>query len=139
MFYRCSSLISIDISSFNTKKVKIMDKMFYRCSSLISLNLSHFNTQSISSMKSMFNGCSSLTSIDLSNAIIGTKNKFNSLFYGCSNLTYIDISSFSFSSTFNLFDSNIPSEGTIKVKNETIETAIKNQIPNWKFLYKSIS
>jgi len=63
----------------------------------------------------------------------------NGLFYGCSKLTYIDISSFSrlYYNYSLLFDDNIPSEGTIIVKNETIKNKIKNYIPNWKFIYKN--
>ena len=34
MFYKCSSLESIDLSSFNTTNVKDMSCMFYGCSSL---------------------------------------------------------------------------------------------------------
>ena len=34
MFYKCSSLKSIDLSSFNTSNVKDMSSMFYGCSSL---------------------------------------------------------------------------------------------------------
>ena len=34
MFWKCSSLKSIDLSSFNTTNVKEMCWMFYECSSL---------------------------------------------------------------------------------------------------------
>ena len=34
MFYECSSLQSIDLSSFNTTNVEDMGFMFFRCSSL---------------------------------------------------------------------------------------------------------
>ena len=34
MFYECSSLKSIDLSSFNTTNVNIMDAMFLGCYSL---------------------------------------------------------------------------------------------------------
>ena len=34
MFYECSSLKSIDLSSFNTTNVTNMNSMFYNCSSL---------------------------------------------------------------------------------------------------------
>ena len=34
MFHECSSLKSIDLSSFNTTNVKYMPGMFYGCSSL---------------------------------------------------------------------------------------------------------
>ena len=43
MFNYCTSLKSLDLSNFNTQKVKDMSSMFYHCSSL-SLDLSNFNT-----------------------------------------------------------------------------------------------
>ena len=66
MFWGCSSLESIDLSSFNTTNVKDMSYMFYECSSLKSIDLSSFNTTNVKIMWNMFLGCSSLESIDLS-------------------------------------------------------------------------
>ena len=37
MFFGCNSLISLDISSFNTDKVTNNTQMFYKCNSLISV------------------------------------------------------------------------------------------------------
>ena len=60
MFWRCSSLMSIDFSSFNTTNVKDMYSMFRKCSSLKSIKLSSFNTINVNDMRCMFLGCSSL-------------------------------------------------------------------------------
>ena len=60
MFCNCSSLQSIDLSSFNTTNVKDMKWMFFHCSSLQSINLSSFNTTNVNDMSWMFLGCSSL-------------------------------------------------------------------------------
>ena len=38
MFYGCSSLISLNLSNFNTNNVKEMSAIFFYCSSLTSLN-----------------------------------------------------------------------------------------------------
>jgi len=88
----------------------------------------------------MFNGCSSLTSIDLSNFLTNSLNSINYMFKGCSKLTYIDISSFSktFYNYLFLFDDSIPEEGTIIVKDETIENQIKKKfLQGWTFKYKN--
>jgi len=136
MFKDCISLISLDLSNFNTEEVEGMNGMFSGCTSLTSLNLSNFNTQKVKYMSSMFNGCSSLTSIDLSNFKFNSPiSTVNFMFFGCSKLIYIDISNFTFSSIPSLFDNDIPSEGTIKVKDETVGNKIKAQIPNWNFIY----
>ena len=66
MFFCCSSLKSIDLSSFNTSNVKDMICMFKYCSSLKSIDLSSFNTSNVNNMSYMFMNCSSLKLIDLS-------------------------------------------------------------------------
>ena len=60
MFRGCSSLQSIDLSSFNTTNVKDMSGMFAGCSSLQSIDLSSFNTTNVKDMRDMFCGCPSL-------------------------------------------------------------------------------
>ena len=67
MFAQCSSLTSLDLSSFNTSKVTDMRGLFDGCKNLTSLNVSSFNTSNVKYMDAMFRGCSSLTSLDLSN------------------------------------------------------------------------
>ena len=94
MFEYCSSLISVDLSNFNTSQVTNMNNMFSYCSSLISLNLSNFNTSKINFMKNMFAYCSSLTSLDLSNFNTPQIIDMNSMFISCANLEYINLNNF---------------------------------------------
>ena len=60
MFYDCNSLISLDLSNFNTQNVTDMGCMFAGCNSLKSLDLSNFNTQNVTDMIFMFGNCNSL-------------------------------------------------------------------------------
>ena len=60
MFSKCSSLISLDLSNFNTQKVTNMNYMFYNCNSLISLDTSNFNTVKLKKMEYIFYNCNSL-------------------------------------------------------------------------------
>ena len=46
------------------EQLKNLRNMFYNCSSLISLNLSNFNTNNVQDMSDMFTGCSSLISLN---------------------------------------------------------------------------
>lgn len=66
MFYACDALTSLDLTSFNTKKVTNMAKMFYGCDALTSLDLSGFDTRSVQYIGLMFYNCKSLVSLDLS-------------------------------------------------------------------------
>ena len=63
MFYGCSSLTEIDLSSFQTASVSDMRYMFANCSSLTKLDLRGFDISSVSNMYGMFKNCMSLTTI----------------------------------------------------------------------------
>ena len=102
MFYECSSLKSINLSSFNSSKVKNMDFMFSGCSSLKSVDLSLLNTSNVIDMGSMFSRCSSLESIDLSSFNTINVNNMSCMFYDCSSLKSIDLSSFDTTNVKNM-------------------------------------
>ena len=72
MFYGCSALTTLDLSSFDTQNVTDMNGMFYDCSALETLDLSNFDTQNVTDMNNMFSGCSALETLDLSS--FDTKN-----------------------------------------------------------------
>ena len=87
MFYNCSTLTSLDLSNFNTEKVKSMMGMFFSCSALTSLDLSNFNTANVMEMGNMFNACSALTTIYASDEFVTTKVEIGSdMFSGCTKL-----------------------------------------------------
>ena len=67
MFHACENLTNLDISSFDTSKVKSMSLMFRGCAKLISLDVSSFNTSNVTDMTMMFQSCESLTELNLSN------------------------------------------------------------------------
>ena len=126
MFAGCSSLTSLDLSSFNTSKVTDMRGLFAGCKNLRSLNVSSFNTSNVQHMDAMFKGCSSLTSLDLSN--FNTSNVVSmgyyvrvfsnsgswgqvqhsgydwdgGMFMNCSGLTSLNLSSFNTSKVTNM-------------------------------------
>ena len=93
MFYSCSKLTSLDLSSFNTENVTHMNGMFQNCSSLTSLDLSSFNTENVTYMYRMFRYCSSLTSLDLSSFNTANVTHMNGMFDSCSGLKTIYASS----------------------------------------------
>ncbi len=101
MFKNCSSLTSLDLSTFNTSKVgtdqddeALMSEMFYGCSSLTLLDLSSFNTENVNNMRAMFYGCSGLKSLVLSSFNTANVTDMSNMFYGCSSLTTLNVSNF---------------------------------------------
>ena len=83
MFYKCSLLKKINLSSFNTSKVTNMSHMFYGCKSLKEINLSPFNTSKVTDMSYMFYACSSFKELNKSNFHTNNLTNMKSMFYGC--------------------------------------------------------
>ena len=94
MFRGCSSLKSLDLSSFDTSQVTDMSSMFYYCPKLSSLDLSSFDTSQVTGMSGMFGCCSSLSSLDLSSFGTSSVTSMTSMFYDCQSLASLDLSSF---------------------------------------------
>lgn len=94
MFENCSSLTSLNLSSFDTANVTTLYHMFMGCSRLESLDLSNFNTANVTTMAGMFSGCKNLTSLNLSGFNTANVTSMNSMFLGCENLTSLDLVSF---------------------------------------------
>lgn len=94
MFWGCSNLVSLDLSSFDTQNVTTMSDMFRDCSALTSLDVNSFNTANVTNMLYMFRFCSSLTNLGVTS--FNTQNVTNmyGMFEGCSSLTALDVTSF---------------------------------------------
>lgn len=93
----CSSLVSLDLSSFNTNNCTSFYGMFYSCSSLGSLDLSSIDTSNCRDFTLMFRGCKSLGSLDLSSFDTSKCTIFSSMFELCSSLVSLDLSNFDMS------------------------------------------
>ena len=121
MFSQCTSLETLDLSSFNTKKVKNMYamfdgstnlrsiklpegfigssvtnlcSMFKDCTSLTELDLSGSNSENVKDMSEMFYGCKALSKLALTYFKTGQVTTMESMFLGCSTLETLDVSSF---------------------------------------------
>ena len=104
MFYNCSSLTDLNVSSFNTANVKYMSTMFSFCRNLTSLATGGFNTANVENMFHMFEGCSGLTTLDLSGFNTAKVTMIHDMFADCSNLISLDLSSFNTSHVKNITD-----------------------------------
>lgn len=93
MFSQCSSLRSLDLSSFNTSKVIDMHLMFYKCTNLESIDLSSFDTENLQRMARMFYSCTKLAMLDLSSFATHNMTSMLSAFQYCKNLKTIYVTS----------------------------------------------
>lgn len=95
MFSSCTSLETLDLSSFNTEKVTNMVTMFENSKHLRSLKLPKgFIGSSVTNLKATFIGCESLTELDLSGSNSENVTNMSEMFYGCKALSKLDLTSF---------------------------------------------
>ena len=95
MFSSCTSLETLDLSSFNTEKVKYMYAMFDGATNLRSIKLPKgFIGSSVTDLNGMFRGCASLTELDLSGSNAEKVKNMGSMFYGCVALSNLNLSGF---------------------------------------------
>lgn len=95
MFTKCTSLETLDLSSFNTEKVTDMQTMFEGSTNLRTINLPKgFIGSNVTDLNGMFRGCVSLTELDLSGSNAEKVKNMGSMFYGCVALSYLNLSGF---------------------------------------------
>lgn len=95
MFSSCTSLETLDLSSFNTEKVTNMSKMFVGSTNLRTINLPKgFIGSSVTDLRSMFKDCTSLTELDLSGSNAENVKDMGEMFYGCRALSKLDLTDF---------------------------------------------
>lgn len=95
MFTKCTSLETLDLSSFNTEKVTDMQTMFEGSTNLRTINLPKgFIGSNVTDLNGMFRGCVSLTELDLSGSNAEKVKKMGSMFYGCVELSNLNLSGF---------------------------------------------
>ena len=130
MFYNCSKLSLLNLSNFDTSKIRDMGKMFSHCSKLSSLDLSNFDTSKVTNMNSMFWGCWQLTSLNLSNFDTFNVRNMDFMFSGCSQLNYLNLKNFIENNSLtvtNIF-SEVPDNIVISLNENN--TKILNEIKN---------
>ncbi len=94
MFYDCSALEYLGLSSFDTSKVTNMARMFCNNSNLESIQLPNFNTSKVTNMNQMFSYCTKLTDLDISSFDTSSVTDMGVMFAGCVTIESIDLSCF---------------------------------------------
>ena len=109
MFQNCNNLTTVEFpATFKTNNVRVMTCMFYGCSRLTTLDISSFTTSRTDQgidMESMFDGCQRLSSITFNaNFTGGHVTTMERMFYNCKALTSLDLSSFNTTYVTNMSD-----------------------------------
>lgn len=105
MFAMCSSLESLDLSSWRLQNLQYANMMFYSCHSLKEIKgIEKWSTPNLVTVEKMFEYCDVIEHIDLSgwDAKILKHSKY--MFNNCRNLKSVDVSGFAFTGVTGMFD-----------------------------------
>ena len=78
LFLNCENLTSLDLSTWDTSKVKSFAGMFKGCTALSSLNIP-INTSNATNFSGMFSKCNVLKTLDVSSLLSGLSNMFSEM------------------------------------------------------------
>ena len=132
MFYKCSSLISIDLSHFNTENITDMRLMFFQCKLLRNINLSNINTPNLIYMNGIFSFCYSLRSLDLSNFNTENVKYMNGLFNSDISLENVNLNNIN---TINTIDMSFMFYGCYFLKNLELSNFNTQNVKNMTFMF----
>ena len=101
LFNRCRIVEALDVDEFNTSNVTNMTGMFVECSKVSYLDVSEFDTVKVTNMSSMFSSCSGLEKLDVSKFNTSQVTNMSDMFYCCTKLLELDVSNFDTSKVTN--------------------------------------
>jgi|GEM_PF-1621090 len=93
LFAELSNLRTIDFTNFATKNIRNMNAMFFNDTSLLELDLTSFDLQDNRHYSSMCQNCSSLKSIKFNDTVTKVYG-VDGMLYGCSSLEIVDLTNF---------------------------------------------
>ena len=102
MFSYLKNLTKLDLTGFDTSNVTSMWKMFWGSEKLTNLNISNFNTKNVTNMEEMFSGLKSIEQLNLSSFDTSSVTDMNNMFYGMSKITSLNLSNFDTSKVTNM-------------------------------------
>ncbi|MGY3778389.1 BspA family leucine-rich repeat surface protein [Isobaculum melis] len=97
VFADCSSLVTLDLTSWDTSQVTTIFSLFNGCLNMEQLDVSNWNASNMTTLTYAFSDMPKLTTLDLSKWQATPVNVVQGLFMGDSVLTYLDLSGFDFS------------------------------------------
>ena len=102
MFSYLKNLTKLNLTGFDTSNVTSMWKMFWGSEKLTNLNISNFNTKNVTNMEEMFSGLKSIEQLNLSSFDTSNVTDMNNMFYGMSKITSLNLSNFDTSKVTNM-------------------------------------
>ena len=120
--YGSNNLEEIELTGFDTSKVKNMGLMFSYLKNLTQLDLSNFNTSNVTNMWAMFWGSEKIENLDLSNFDTSKVTTMNRMFSNMKNLTSLNISGFNTRNVINMREMFMGASGMTSLNISTFNT-----------------
>ena len=132
MFSYLKNLTKLDLTGFDTSNVTSMWKMFWGSEKLTNLNISNFNTKNVTNMEEMFSGLKSIEQLNLSSFDTSSVTDMNNMFYGMSKITSLNLSNFD---TSNVTDMSYMFYGVSNIATLDLSNFDTSKVTNMKYMF----
>lgn len=102
MFSGCQSLTALDVSRWNTANARKMDFLFSECHNVEVLDVGNWQTGNVTTLLRTFNECKKVTTLDVGNWDVGKAINICAVFATCESLTSIDVENWNTESAINM-------------------------------------
>ena len=136
MFSYLKNLTKLDLTGFDTSNVTSMWKMFWGSEKLTNLNISNFNTKNVTNMEEMFSGLKSIEQLNLSSFDTSSVTDMNNMFYGMSKITSLNLSNFDTSKVTNM---KYMFYGVSNIATLDLSNFDTSKVTNMKYMFYGVS
>ena len=136
MFSYLKNLTKLDLTGFDTSNVTSMWKMFWGSEKLTNLNISNFNTKNVTNMDEMFSGLKSIEQLNLSSFDTSSVTDMNNMFYGMSKITSLNLSNFDTSKVTNM---KYMFYGVSNIATLDLSNFDTSKVTNMKYMFYGVS
>ena len=136
MFSYLKNLTKLDLTGFDTSNVTSMWKMFWGSEKLTNLNISNFNTKNVTNMEEMFSGLKSIEQLNLSSFDTSSVTDMNNMFYGMSKIASLNLSNFDTSKVTNM---KYMFYGVSNIATLDLSNFDTSKVTNMKYMFYGVS
>lgn len=140
MFRSCTNLESVDVSKFDTSKMKSLEAVFFGCNNLKIIDVKNWDTKMVTNLHYTFNGCQSVKILDVSRWDVSNVTRMESLFYNCLELEMLDLTMWNVTNSTNAdYMFGLCRKLQSLIGNRTIDDVLANNIGALNGLKVSLS
>lgn len=136
MFSYLKNLTKLDITGFDTSNVTSMWKMFWGSEKLTNLNISNFNTKNVTNMDGMFSGLKSIEQLNLSSFDTSSVTDMKRMFAEDRKITNLELTSFD---TSNVKDMSGMFYGMTELTNLNVSHFDTSKVTDMNYMFFDMS